>query len=41
MVSQVTLGNGLRNMKKRAQDIDGNIKIASELQKGTEVTLYL
>jgi len=41
MVSEVTLGNGLRNMKKRAQDIGGDIKIASELQKGTEVTLYL
>lgn len=34
-------GNGLKNMKKRAHDIDGHIIIQSEISKGTFVQLQL
>ena len=38
-VRQDTEGNGLRNMKKRAQEIDGELLINSEPGKGTSVQL--
>ncbi len=39
--STITLGNGLQNMKKRAQDINGNLEIDSISEKGTTITLRL
>jgi len=39
--ANVVLGNGLRNMKKRAQDINGNLSIESEENKGTTIKLNL
>jgi two-component system, NarL family, sensor histidine kinase UhpB len=33
--------NGLKNMEKRAKEINGKLKITSELQKGTTVNLRL
>ncbi|GAB5399073.1 MAG: sensor histidine kinase [Aureisphaera sp.] len=38
-VDMVEMGNGLTNMKKRARDLDGEIKIASEEDVGTKVHL--
>ena len=32
-------GNGLRNMKERAQLMEGTVKIKSEPEKGTEITI--
>jgi signal transduction histidine kinase len=37
----VDLGNGLLNMKKRIEEIDGNFSINSEIGKGTSVNLEL
>ena len=39
--AKVTLGNGLRNMKKRGQDIKGKLNIESKENKGTTITLNL
>ncbi len=36
-VDEVVLGNGLNNMKKRAQEIGSNIEIISVLNKGTKI----
>lgn len=33
----IDLGNGLNNMKKRAEEIDAQIKIESQLGKGTQI----
>jgi signal transduction histidine kinase len=35
----VQLGNGLYNMQKRMDEINANIDIHSELQKGTTITV--
>ena len=37
----VDLGNGLLNMKKRMEEIDGNFSIYSEIGKGTSVNVEL
>ncbi len=37
----VDLGNGLLNMKKRMEEIDGNFSINSEIGKGTSVNVEL
>lgn len=37
----VDLGNGLLNMKKRMEEIDGNFSIISEIGKGTSVNVEL
>ena len=34
-------GNGLNNMHKRAKDIGGDIKVESDLNKGTRILLSL
>ncbi len=39
--NETTLGNGLNNMKKRAHDINANLKIKSDLNKGTSITLVI
>ena len=39
--TNITLGNGIQNMKKRAHDIEGNLSIESEVKNGTEITLFL
>ncbi len=36
-----TGGNGLRNMKSRAEELNGDISITSEVRKGTKVTLTI
>lgn len=38
---QVSLGNGLKNMKQRALDIHGNLSIASQENEGTTLTLTI
>lgn len=40
-LSNVTLGNGLHNMKQRAEQIRGKLSIASEENQGTTITLVL
>ena len=40
-MSKAELGNGLNNMKKRADEIDAKFTIQSELGKGTTVNLQL
>lgn len=37
----VSLGNGLNNIKKRAQDIGASVTINSELKKGTKIHLSI
>jgi signal transduction histidine kinase len=37
----VELGNGIANMKKRAQDIGARIDIASKEKKGTTILLHI
>ncbi|RSK39080.1 tetratricopeptide repeat-containing sensor histidine kinase [Mangrovimonas spongiae] len=39
--AQATLGNGLNNMKKRAQEIDGELTIVSKEEIGTTIKLLL
>jgi len=41
MLSKKGGGNGLVNMKKRADDLKGELKIISEEGKGTEVLLKM
>lgn len=38
-VENAELGHGLNNMKKRATDLQGNLEIRSEVNKGTSITL--
>nr|WP_321231572.1 sensor histidine kinase [uncultured Psychroserpens sp.] len=38
-IENATLGNGINNMKKRAQDIGADIEIVSEVEKGTTIIL--
>lgn len=40
-ISDVEVGNGLYNMKKRASDIEANLTIESDIDKGTKVILIL
>lgn len=35
----IQMGNGIHNMKKRAQEIGGNVAILSEINKGTSITI--
>lgn len=37
----VVLGNGLKNMEKRAADLNGNLTIASAENEGAEITIHL
>lgn len=38
-IHNINLGNGIYNIKKRAREINGNLKIASQINKGTKITL--
>ena len=38
-IKSVELGNGLSNMEKRMSEIEGKIKINSEVEKGTEIQI--
>ena len=40
-INDVSLGNGLNNMKKRASDIEAELSIDSTLGTGTTITLKL
>jgi len=40
-ITHTALGNGLRNMKKRAHDLGGNLSIESVPDEGTTITLFL
>ncbi len=40
-LSQIKDGNGLKNMKKRAEDVDANLSIHSKQQNGTIVRLNI
>lgn len=40
-LDEIELGNGLHNMKKRIEEIGGEIQIDSLLQKGTKISIYL
>lgn len=37
----ISLGNGIRNMKKRAHDLGGNLGVETMINNGTSVTLFL
>ena len=39
LLSEITMGNGLNNMKKRAHEINGEIEYHSEINKGTTILL--
>ncbi len=41
LVDKANAGNGLNNMKKRASDIDADIAIVSEIEKGTTIRLQM
>ena len=38
-ITEVALGNGLNNIKKRADDMEAHIKITSNLNKGTSILI--
>lgn len=38
---KVRAGNGLRNLRERAKEINGSIKLTSQIGKGTEIELRL
>jgi len=38
-ITEVSKGNGLANIKKRASDINGTIHVESEVNKGTRIIL--
>ncbi|MGZ0015107.1 ATP-binding protein [Yeosuana sp. AK3] len=38
-IAHVKMGNGINNMKKRAEDLQASLKISSEMDKGTKVQL--
>jgi signal transduction histidine kinase len=40
-LSEIEMGNGLNNMKKRAREIGGELLINSKEKKGTTVSLRL
>ncbi len=40
-IKTVDLGNGLSNMEKRINEIDGKVKINSKIEKGTEINIIL
>ena len=39
--NKIESGNGINNMKKRAQELDGKISFESDLQKGTKISLIV
>jgi signal transduction histidine kinase len=39
--NKVEVGNGLQNMKKRIEEIEGSFKIQSEINSGTIITLII
>ncbi len=39
LIEEVTLGEGLKNMKERAKSIDANLEIISSPEKGTQLIL--
>ncbi|WP_299103418.1 tetratricopeptide repeat protein [uncultured Winogradskyella sp.] len=39
--TNTVLGNGIRNMKKRAHELGGNLSVETKENKGTSVTLFL
>ena len=39
--NQISLGNGIENMKKRVKDIGGIIEINSQIDKGTKIVIRL
>jgi signal transduction histidine kinase len=39
--SEIKLGNGIENMKKRVKEIDGTFKISSNLNQGTTILIEL
>jgi signal transduction histidine kinase len=40
-ISKENEGNGLKNMPRRAENINGKIEISSEINQGTEITLTM
>ncbi|WP_298766777.1 sensor histidine kinase [uncultured Polaribacter sp.] len=40
-IKKVALGNGLSNMEKRMSEIEGNVSVNSEINKGTAIQLSL
>ena len=40
-IKNVDLGNGLSNMEKRMSEVDGKVKIISNVDKGTEIQLQV
>lgn len=40
-IDQAEFGNGIENMKKRINDIDGEFNIISNINKGTEITVII
>lgn len=40
-IANAELGNGLQNMRKRIEDIDGNFRISSAEGKGTTITVLI
>lgn len=40
-LDNVQLGNGINNMKKRAQEINGEIKMVSKANQGTSIQLHI
>lgn len=39
--TKAAIGNGIKNMEKRAHDLGGNLRIESKENNGTEITLFL
>lgn len=40
-MGEINAGNGLQNMKKRADDIQANFELYSELEVGTKITFFV
>lgn len=40
-INETELGNGIRNMQKRASELDAEFKIESSIDNGTEITLTI
>ena len=40
-VNQTVMGNGIHNMQKRIQDIDGHFELISNAEEGTKITIKL
>ncbi len=39
--SEIPLGNGINNMKKRAGDLGGTFTINTDLKKGTKIQIFV